>query len=98
MDNSEIYTSQTSIVTRIFRTKTNEIRLIWIFIIIPVYFLSTIILNRVIFILIQVQFNIMEGYSQELALQRAQTQMMLLESQVVLCVIDSLLMLLLVFY
>jgi membrane protease YdiL (CAAX protease family) len=39
----------------------------------------------------------MEGYSQGLALERAQTQMMSLESQAFLCAIDALLMFLLVF-
>lgn len=73
-------------------------KLILVFVIIPIYLLSTLILNRLIFVIITVQFYLAEGYVQEIALEQAQTQMMTLESQAVLCAIDTLLMVLLVFF
>jgi len=97
MDVSDTYSNQTSIVKRVFRTKSNELRLIWIFIIIPVYLVITIVLNRLIYVIIRAQFYIAEGYTQKLALEQAQNQIMSLESQAVLCAIDVLLMFFLVF-
>ena len=50
-----------------------------------------------IFIIITTQFYLADGYVQAIALEQAQTQMMTLEAQAVLCAIDTLLMVLLVF-
>ncbi|MHA2099525.1 MAG: hypothetical protein ACW99A_12680 [Candidatus Kariarchaeaceae archaeon] len=39
---------------KLMKTDTGDVRLIWIFVIMPVYFLSAIIFSRVIFILIAI--------------------------------------------
>jgi len=101
MDVTEIKEQESSLptsrVNRLFQNNSNEIRLIWIFVIIPIYLASAIVLNRLIFVLVRASFYIAEGYSQTLAFEQAQTQIMTLGVQVVLCAFDSFLMFLLVF-
>ena len=92
----ETYTTQTSIFNSLFRNNSNEIRLIWIFIVIPVYLVAAIVLNRLIFVLVRAFFYIAEGYPSTLAFEQAQTQIMTLGSQVVLCTFDAFLVVLLV--
>ena len=94
-DNSEIPLTNTY---QLFRTESNEIRLIWLFIIIPIYLVSAIVLNRFIFVLVRAFLYIAEGYSQTLAFEQAQSQIMTLGSQVVLCAFDTFLMVLLIFF
>lgn len=80
--------------------KINELSLLRIilpFVIFPIYFLTSVISNRVIYILISMQYYLSKGFSQQLALEQARTQMMVIESQVFLCLIDTLLMVLFVF-
>jgi len=93
----EIYSNQTGIGNRLFKNKSNQIRLIWIFVVIPIYLVCAIVLNRLIFVLLRALFYIAEGYSQTLAFEQAQLQIMTLASQVVLCAFDTFLMVLLVF-
>ncbi|MHA2337463.1 MAG: CPBP family intramembrane glutamic endopeptidase [Candidatus Hodarchaeales archaeon] len=81
----------------LFKTNTGEVRLIWPFVIIPVYLLSMLVLIRLIFVIITRQFYLTEGYSQKIALEQAQTLMMSIEAQVVLCAIDTFFMFFLVF-
>lgn len=81
----------------LFKTNTGDVRIFWLFAIIPIYLVSAIIINRLIFIIITTQFYLADGYAQTIALEQAQTQMMTLEAQAVLCAIDALLMVLLVF-
>lgn len=81
----------------LFKTNTGDVRIFWLFVIIPIYLVCAIILNRVIFIIITTQIYLADGYVQTIALEQAQTQMMTLEAQAVLCAIDALLMVLLVF-
>ncbi|MFX0212145.1 MAG: CPBP family intramembrane glutamic endopeptidase [Candidatus Hodarchaeota archaeon] len=87
----------TSMANRLFRNNSTEIRLIWIFVVIPVYLVTAIVLNRLIFVLVRALFYIAEGYSPTLAFEQAQAQIMTLGSQVVLCTFDALLVVLLVF-
>ncbi|MHA1969542.1 MAG: CPBP family intramembrane glutamic endopeptidase [Candidatus Hodarchaeales archaeon] len=94
--NNESNTNE-KFLKNLFRTNAGDVRIIWVFVIIPIYLASTLILNRLIFIIITAQFYIAGGYVQKIALEQAQTQMMTLESQAVLCAIDTLLMVLLVF-
>ena len=95
--NSENATNHINSTYKLFRTESNEIRLIWIFVIVPIYLISAIVLNRLIFVLVRGFFYIAEGYSVTLAFEQAQSQIMTLDSQVVLCAFDTLLIFLLVF-
>ncbi|MCK4847705.1 MAG: CPBP family intramembrane metalloprotease [Candidatus Heimdallarchaeota archaeon] len=78
-------------------TDVSFLRIIVLFVIIPVYLLSSIIVNRVIFIIISSQYFMAKGFSQPLALEQAQISMMVIELQTILCLLDTLLMFLLVF-
>ncbi|MHA1996179.1 MAG: CPBP family intramembrane glutamic endopeptidase [Candidatus Hodarchaeales archaeon] len=81
----------------LFKTPTGDIRLFWVFIIIPVYLLVAIIVNRIIFIIIQTQIFLAEGYQQTIAVEFAQSEMMSLEAQAILGAFDTLLMVFLVY-
>ena len=83
---------------QLVRTESSEIRLIWIFILIPIYLVSVIVLNRLMFVLIRAFLYITEGYSQTLAFEQAESQIMTLSSQVILCAFDTFFMVLLVFF
>jgi membrane protease YdiL (CAAX protease family) len=85
-------------IDQLFRTKNNEIRMIWIFIVIPIYLVSAIVLNRLLFVLVRALLYMMEGYTQTLAFEQAQAQIMALDSQAILCACDTFLMVLLVFF
>ena len=75
----------------------DRLRIILFFVIFPFYLLGSLIFSRIIYILISTQYYLSKGLSQSLALEEAQTQMMVLESQVILILIDTLFMVLLVF-
>ncbi len=94
--NNESYNNE-KFLNYLFKTNTGDVRLFWLFAIIPIYLVCAIILNRLIFIIITTQFYLADGYVQAIALEQAQTQMMTLEAQAVLCAIDAILMVLLVF-
>jgi membrane protease YdiL (CAAX protease family) len=79
------------------KTDTGDVRLIWIFVIMPVYFLSAIIFSRVIFILIASQIYVSDGYIRTIAIEKAQTQMMTIEVQVVLQAFDAFFMVVFVY-
>jgi membrane protease YdiL (CAAX protease family) len=78
-------------------TGSFEIRLRWVFIIIPIYLVSAIVLNRLLFVLVRTFFYIIEGYSQTFAFEKAGSQIMTLSSQVILCALDTFFMVLLVY-
>ncbi len=83
--------------TSVNAREIDRLRLILVFVLFPIYFVCCIILNRVVFILISTQYYLSKGFSQPLALEEAQTQMMVIESQVVLQLFDALFIILLVF-
>jgi membrane protease YdiL (CAAX protease family) len=79
------------------KTDTGDVRFFWIFAIIPAYILGALVLSRVIFIIITSQIYVSEGYIREIAIEKAQTKMMTIEVQVVLCAFDTIFMILLVY-
>ena len=82
---------------KLFKTNTGDLRLVWIFLLIPIFLLGTLVVSRLIFILVTRQIYLADGYLKAIALEKAQTLMMTPGPQAFLCVIDTLLIVLSVF-
>ena len=78
-------------------SEIDRLQIILVFVMITVYLLGSLIFSRIIYMLISTQYYISKGFSLTIAQEQSQTQMMLIESQVILCLIDTLFMVLLVF-
>ena len=83
-----------SFVINLFKTKTGNVRLVWIMIIVTVCILGVILSSRSIFVLVMRQIYLGDGYMQDVALEKAQNLMMTNEVQAALSVIDTILMIL----
>jgi membrane protease YdiL (CAAX protease family) len=97
MNSSNVSFSDKKGIKGLFTTQKGDLKLFWVFMIIPVYLLFVLITTRIVFIIIQTQIFLVEGYQQQIAVELARTQMMSLEAQAILGIFDALLMVLLVY-
>lgn len=77
---------------------SDDIRMVWLFLIIPIYMIGTIVSSRLIFVEAATIIYTVAGVSQEQAITQAQEFINTIECQVILQAIDLLVMTALVFF